>query len=69
MQDASAYEGIVYPFSQAIKKTTGQGSLAFYQAAMQHYAERWKHNATAQSTGILILDRAHGRFEKFTQPL
>jgi hypothetical protein len=59
--EAAAYEKIIYPFSSAMKKRTGQKTTEFYHEAMDYYADQWNdsHQVNPDSSQIIHVRHAH----------
>ncbi|MCK5821975.1 MAG: hypothetical protein KAH17_08810 [Bacteroidales bacterium] len=44
MDQTARFKGIIYPFSKALKRTTGLNSKKFYAEAFDYYSELWGGN-------------------------
>jgi Tol biopolymer transport system component len=69
LQSAS-YKGLIYPFSAAVKRVSGESTPNFYKSAMAHYRSLWKIDAPAlapNSERVINVD--HKRFENHSYPI
>jgi len=70
MDRTARFKGIIYPFSKALKKTTGLNSKHFYEEAFDHYMELWGENqGDANEADITTLNKKFRTITNYIYPV
>ena len=74
LKEGSAYKGIFYPFSNAMKRNTGYSTTKLYESALAEQKKKWdalvkntpksKHNPLTQLPSVTVTDYRFPRFTK-----
>lgn len=67
-QESAAYEGLIYPFSAAMKRYAGVSSIEFYHNAMAYYRDLWKTDTTGMTDGQPVVAEDMERYRNFSYP-
>ncbi len=74
LKEGSAYKGIFYPFSKAMKRNTGYSTTKLYEAALAEQKKKWdeqvkntpksKHNPLTRLPSVTVTDYRFPRYTK-----
>ncbi len=68
--ESASYKGLIYPFSKAVKRVSGESTVNFYKSAMEHYRELWKIEPPKEEANAeAVIDVDHSRYEKHSYPV
>jgi hypothetical protein len=69
LADGAAYKGIFYPFSAAMKRRSGMGSKAFYQATLKENQKQWRDNEKGHANRFILPAKQVRTLTNITFPL
>lgn len=69
--ESASYKGLIYPFSKAVKRVSGENTTQFYASALDYYRELWgidtiKGQSVASDP---FIDVDHDRYEDYSYPV
>ena len=66
--ESASYQGLLYPFSNAIKRKTGMGAKGLYGTMLDAYAEEWDQHAESSVKEVLLPATDARTFSDYLHP-
>jgi Tol biopolymer transport system component len=68
--ESASYKGLLYPFSKAVKRVSGEPTKDFYVSALEYYRELWKAETEEKEVpSEVVINVDHKRYEDHSYPV